>query len=50
LKTHDTQIAKLTSLKDEGVLEASIVENKITVAIIQMHDNVVKILNENSII
>jgi hypothetical protein len=50
LKTHDAQIAKLISLKDEGILEVSIVETKISMAIIQMHDAVVKILNENSII
>ena len=34
LKTHDTQIAKLISLKDEGVLELPIVETKITNAMI----------------
>jgi hypothetical protein len=50
MKTHDAQIAKLISLKDDGVLEVPIVETKITMAIIQMHDAVVKILNENSIV
>ena len=50
LKTHDTQIAKLTSLKDEGVLDVSEVEVKITKLLVQMHDTVVKILNDNSII
>jgi hypothetical protein len=50
LRTHETQIAKLISLKDEEVLEVTIVETKITKAIIQMHDTVAKILNENSII
>jgi hypothetical protein len=50
LKTHDTQIAKLISLKDEGVLALHIVEDTITKAMIQMHDFVVKILNDNKII
>ncbi len=50
LKNHDDQITKLISLKDDGVLDLPIVETKITAAIIQMHDTVVKILNENSII
>ncbi len=50
LKNHDSQIAKLISLKDDGVLELPIVETKITAAIIQIHDTVVKILNENRII
>jgi hypothetical protein len=50
LKTHDTQIAKLISLKDEGVLALHIVEDTITNAMIQMHDFVVKILSDNKII
>ncbi len=50
LKSHDNQIAKLISLKDDGILELAIVETKITAVIIQMHDTVFKVLNENSII
>ena len=50
LKTYEAQIAKLISLKDDGILEVSIIETKLTSAIIQMHDTVSKILNENSII
>jgi hypothetical protein len=50
LKTYEAQIAKLISLKDDGILEVSIIETKLTSAIIQMHDTVAKILNENSII
>lgn len=41
LKNHENQIAKLISLKDDGILELPIVETKITGVIIQMHDTVV---------
>lgn len=50
LKNHENQIAKLISLKDDGILELPIVETKITGVIIQMHDTVVQILKENSMI
>jgi hypothetical protein len=50
LKNHDSQIAKLISLKDDGVLEISEIEVKITKLLFQMHDTVFKILNENGII
>jgi hypothetical protein len=50
LKNHDSQIAKLISLKDDGVLEISEIEVKITKLLVQMHDTVVKVLNENGII
>ena len=50
LKNHDDQIGKLISLKDQDLLEVSIVEAKITKVILQMHDTVVKILRENRII
>ena len=50
LKNHDDLISKLLSLKDQDMLELSIVEAKITKVIVQMHDTVVKILRENRII
>jgi hypothetical protein len=50
LKTHDSQIAKLISLKEEDLLEVDIVEAKITKVLIQMHDTIGKILKENNII
>ncbi len=50
MKTYEGQIAQLISLKDEGVLEESAIETKITFIIIEIHDTVTRLLNENSII
>ena len=50
LQIHDRQIAQLIQFKDDGVLEASVVETKLTEAIIQMHDTAAKILKENKIL
>ena len=50
LKNHDTQIAKLLSLKDEDFLSVSEVEVKITKALVQMHETITKVLRDNNII
>jgi hypothetical protein len=50
LNSHKDDIEMIIKLKDKGKLDVSTVENTITKAIIEMHDLVTKILNENSII
>lgn len=50
LKLHDNQITQLINLKDQGVLDVSEIEVKITKLLVQMHDTVTKILNDNRII
>ena len=49
LKTHETDIASLVRQKDQGEVEVFEIEANITKVIVQMHDTVVKILNENKI-
>ncbi len=50
LKTHETTIQELVNLKDKGVLEVDIVENKITKSLLQFIDDITKILRNNNII
>jgi hypothetical protein len=50
LKTHQDEIEMVTKLKDIGKLKVNSAEETITLALIEMHDTVVKILNDNSII
>ena len=50
LKAHDTQIAMLIKLKDDGFLDIAEVEIKITRALVQIHETVDKLLKQNTII
>ena len=50
MKTHDNQIVMLTKLKDEGILDISEVEIKITKSLIQFSETMNKILRDNNLI
>jgi hypothetical protein len=50
LKSHQDDVDMVIKLKDKGKLTVSAAEEMMTKAIIEIHDAVTKILNENSII
>ena len=50
MKTHETQVSKLVSLKDDGFLDVTEIEMKITKALVQMHETVNKLLKDNNVI
>ncbi len=50
LKNHDTQLAMLTKLKDDALLDVSEYELKLTWALVQMHETVDKLLKDNNIL
>jgi hypothetical protein len=50
LRTHDTQISMLTKLKDDGILELNLVENKITKTLLEFIDAINKILRDSNVI
>ncbi len=50
MKSHDAQIAKLVSLKDDNLLGIPEVSQSITKALVQIHENVNKLLKDNNII
>ena len=50
MKTHETQVSKLVSLKDDGFLDVTEVEMKITKALVQMHETISKLLKDNNVI
>jgi len=50
MKTHETQVSKLVSLKDDGFLDVTEIEMKITKALVQMHETISKLLKDNNVI
>ena len=50
MKSHDAQIAKLVSLKDDNLLGIPEVSQSLTKALVQIHENVNKLLKDNNII
>jgi hypothetical protein len=50
LKNHDTQLSMIFKLKDDGILDQSEVETKVSKNLIQFNDSVTKTLRENNLI
>ena len=50
LKSHQDDVDMVIKFKDKGKFTVSLAEEMMTKSIIEMHDVVSKILNENSII
>ncbi len=50
MKTHDTQISMINKLKDDGILEVEIADNKVTKTLIQFNEAITKMLKYNNFI
>ncbi len=50
MKTHDTQLSMIVKLKDDGILDVSEVETKISKILIQFIEVVTKILKDHNLI